>query len=140
MKAVKIIILVLIVVFLCVIGGCFRHETDRYALIETNRLSATLRSEGVILSPITPEGSFPKVNHVLHLSFSNPLPISGSQTYRIGEGCNCKFNYATNGEIEFDFDNGQAVVDLSYSGKYWWNHNGKMRIVNSPNKSIEETH
>ncbi len=76
------------------------------------------------MSPITPEGSFPKDNHVLTIILNKPLRENIGKKLKIEEDFRTKYDYANSGYIIIHED--RVEVNLKYSKEYWGNHNGNL--------------
>ena len=102
--------------------ACVRCTKEKYAIYIPERNIIQLHDDGVIMSPLTPEGAFPKHNHVLIISLKAPLNEIVGKRLRVGKEIAILHNYAEGGYVKA-FEH-SIKVNLKYSEKYWANYNG----------------
>jgi hypothetical protein len=114
--------LCVVAVFFVGLSSCMRCSKDKYATYLSDRNVIQLRDEGVIMSPITPEGPFPNENHVITIIPKVSIDKNIGKKLEIGKEISIQFGYADSGYIIIHPD--KVDVKLKYTKDYWGNHNG----------------
>ena len=102
--------------------ACVRCSKEKYAIYIPKRNIIQLHDDGVIMSPLTPEGAFPEQNNVLTIILKAPFNDIVGKRLKVGKEITILYNYAVGGYVELLKNS--IEVNLKYSNKYWANHNG----------------
>ena len=118
----KILILSIIAVFFTGLSSCVRCSNDKYAIYLSDRNVIQLRDDGIVISPITPEGPFPDDNHVLTIIPKVSISKKIGEKLKVGKEIAIQYDYADSGYIVIYPD--KIDIELKYTKGYWGNHNG----------------